>query len=154
MEDNVIIRNAQLSDLDKIVRLFDAYRLFYGKKSELRKTKIFISERLKFKESEIFVAEIPVYGIVAFTQLYPLFSSTRLKKLWLLNDLFVSPAFRGRGISTLLIQRAQILAKDTQAAGIMLETEKSNIVGNTLYQKTGFNLNTDSNFYEWKCEEQ
>jgi len=30
-----------------------------------------------------------------------------------------------------------------------LETDKTNLVGNNLYPKTGFKLNSTTNFYEW-----
>jgi hypothetical protein len=32
---------------------------------------------------------------------------------------------------------------------MMLETAKSNKEGNQLYPKTGFELDSDHNFYEW-----
>jgi len=44
------------------------------------------------------------------------------------------------------------LVLETKACGMFLETEKSNLIGNTLYPKTGFVLNTDSNYYEWSVE--
>jgi len=73
-------------------------------------------------------------------------------KLWLLNDLFVNPSFRGKGVSIGLIEKAKELVRDTNACGMFLETEKSNIVGNNLYPKTGFELNEGSNFYEWNVQ--
>jgi len=76
-----------------------------------------------------------------------------MKRLWLLNDLFVHQDARGHGISKLLIERAKQLAKDTNAAGLMLETEVSNHIGNQLYPATGFKLNEASNFYDWDNEE-
>ncbi len=87
--------------------------------------------------------------MVGFVQLYPLFSSTRMEKLWLLNDLFVIPNFRGKGISVELINQAKQLVKQTGACGLMLETEKNNIIGNNLYLKTGFVLSEGSNYYEY-----
>jgi len=74
-----------------------------------------------------------------------------MKKAWLLNDLFVSKEQRGKGISKMLITAAKELAKQTDAFGLMLETEKSNDIGNNLYPSAGFELNTGSNFYEWTC---
>ena len=72
-----------------------------------------------------------------------------MKRLWLLNDLFVDPDSRGKGVSIRLIERAKELAKDTDACGLILETGKNNKVGNKLYPKMGFTLNEASNFYEW-----
>ena len=77
------------------------------------------------------------------------FSSTRVSKYWLLNDLFVDIKKRGKGYSKLLIDRSKELVIESKACGMMLETEKSNDIGNMLYPSTGFKKNKLSNFYEW-----
>jgi hypothetical protein len=41
------------------------------------------------------------------------------------------------------------LAKLTNAAGILLETEKENKIGNQLYPSSGFGLYDKTNFYFW-----
>ena len=71
--------------------------------------------------------------------------------MWLLNDLYVAPDFRGQGISKQLINRAKELARTTEACGILLETEKSNTIGNQLYPRTGFELESN-HFYFWTNE--
>lgn len=143
------IVKATLNDLDEISALFDAYRVFYGKGSAIEKANSFLSKRIENGESEIFLAIANDGKAVGFTQLYPLFSSTRMKRLWLLNDLYVAPEFRGQGISKLLIERAKELARATRAAGISLETDKNNDIGNQLYPRTEFELD-DHNFYFWE----
>jgi len=35
---------------------------------------------------------------------------------------------------------------------MFLETEKTNLIVNALYPKTGFVLNSDSNYYEWNVQ--
>lgn len=143
------IRQANIYDLKQLSELFDAYRVFYKKDSDFIAAKEFLNERLKNKDSEIFVCETSENKLVGFVQLYPLFSSTKMKKLWLLNDLFVHSEYRGKGISVRLIESAKILVKESSAAAMFLETGKSNLIGNELYPKTGFKLNEESNFYEW-----
>lgn len=142
-------RKAENRDLDKVTQLFDQYRLFYGKKTDLKGAKKFLTERVSKNDSEIYIAENPENKILGFVQLYPLFSSTRMRKFWLLNDLFVDPDHRSEGIAIELINKAKELVRSTDACGMYLETEKSNVIGNKLYPKTGFKLNTDCNFYEW-----
>ncbi|CDF80985.1 N-acetyltransferase GCN5 [Formosa agariphila KMM 3901] len=142
-------RKVVKEDVKSVAELFDAYRVFYEKESDLKGAEKFLSERLKRRDSEIFVAENESQKLVGFVQLYPLFSSTRMEKLWLLNDLFVTSDFRGQGVSVNLIEKAKQLVVKTHACGMFLETSKSNIVGNKLYPKTGFKLNEDSNYYEW-----
>jgi len=142
-------RKATKKDLNQVAQLFNSYRVFYKKKTAIESATTFLNERILNNDSEIYVAENEEKQLVGFVQLYPLFSSTRMKKLWLLNDLFVNPEHRSKGISIGLIEKAKQLVKDTKACGMFLETEKSNFVGNNLYPKTGFKLNEGSNFYEW-----
>ena len=142
------IREAKKSDLDQLSKLFDSYRMFYGKESNIDISKNFLESRLINKDSEVFICEFDNI-LIGFVQLYPLFSSTRVSKYWLLNDLFVDSKYRGKGYSKLLIDKAKELVKDSNACGMMLETEKSNKIGNNLYPKTGFEKNDSSNFYEW-----
>lgn len=145
----MIYRKVKKEDLNAVAELFNAYRVFYRKDTDLNAAQQFLSERINHKDSEIFVSETPDNNLAGFVQLYPLFSSTRMKKLWLLNDLFVKPEFRGKGISIGLIESAKQLVRDTDACGMFLETEKSNLIGNKLYPKTNFVLNEGANFYEW-----
>ena len=143
------IRTIEPTDLPQLAILFDGYRVFYRKESDIPAAHHFLSERLKNKDSKIYVSENSENKLVGFVQLYPLFSSTRMKKLWLLNDLYVNPNYRGQGISVQLIESAKTLVQETNACGLFLETEKSNLIGNNLYPKTGLSLNEGSNFYEW-----
>lgn len=143
------IRKANIHDIEQLSVLFDAYRIFYEKTSDVEKAKQFLSDRIINNESEIFVAENDSKELTGFVQLYPLFSSTRMKRLWLLNDLFVRPEERGKGISVALIEKAKELCRNSYSCGMMLETAKSNIVGNNLYPRTGFELDVEHNYYSW-----
>ena len=142
-------RKATSNDLYQVAELFDGYRVFYRKPTDINAAKTFISERLKQNDSEIIVAEYEQQNIIGFTQLYTLFSSTRMQKLWILNDLFVNPNARTKGVGVGLIEKAKELVIETKACGMFLETEKSNKIGNNLYPKTGFTYNSASNYYEW-----
>jgi GNAT superfamily N-acetyltransferase len=143
------IRQANIHDVASLAPLFDAYRVFYGKDSELGAAARFLKDRLTNNESQIYIAVADNHVMTGFTQLYPLFSSTRMKRLWLLNDLFVDPRFRGLGISKLLIDAAKELCTNTDSCGLILETAKSNLIGNHLYPATGFSLDRDHNYYSW-----
>lgn len=143
-----MVRSATLNDLPALAELFDAYRIFYEKQTDIDGAFHFLQDRMLNKESVIFVSEADG-RLTGFTQLYPLFSSTRMKRLWLLNDLFVSPEWRGKGHSMALIDAAKELAIQTNAVGLMLETAKSNDIGNQLYPKMGFVCDHDHNYYSW-----
>lgn len=143
------VRKATIEDLNLVVELFDRYRVFYEKESDKEKVERFIFERLKIDDSQIFVAETDNRNLVGFVQLYPVFSSTKMQRLWLLNDLFVNKEYRGKGISKQLIEISKSLCKQTNACGLILETAKTNVIGNELYPKEGFSLDTEHNYYSW-----
>ena len=142
------VREAKLSDLKNLSVLFNSYRMFYGKESDIRVAEEFLRSRIENKDSKIFICEFN-NELSGFVQLYPIFSSTRVSKYWLLNDLFVDINKRGKGYSKLLIKRSKELVIESKACGMMLETEKSNDIGNMLYPSTGFKKNELCNFYEW-----
>ncbi|MEP2670164.1 MAG: GNAT family N-acetyltransferase [Cyclobacteriaceae bacterium] len=145
----MIIRKAELGDLRSLAVLFDEYRVFYKKDSDILSAQSFLKERIEKNESEIFVSFNEEGIMTGFTQLYPLFSSTRMQRFWLLNDLYVNGNYRRQGFSVGLIERAKALCRESGACGMMLETAKTNVEGNKLYPKTGFELDSDHNYYEW-----
>ena len=106
-------RKATNLDIKDLSKLFDKYRIFYENKTDVETAEKFLTQRLQNGESEIFVAENEESKIVGFIQLYPIFSSTRMQKLWLLNDLFVDENYRGKGVSVLLINQSKKLCKQT-----------------------------------------
>lgn len=145
------IKAATIDDLHALAELFDAYRVFYKKESDIEQAKQFLKARLEKNESTIFV--VFSEGIMTgFIQLYPIFSSTRMKKSWLLNDLFVHEKFRGKRFSIALIERAKQLCIDSDASGFMLETAKTNDIGNRLYHRAGLQLDSDHNFFTWDVD--
>jgi GNAT superfamily N-acetyltransferase len=146
------IKKATLSDLKELNELFDGYRVFYEKKSDKQASEYFLKERIDQNESVIFISRNMDGVATGFVQLYPLFSSTRMKRFWLLNDLYVDHAYRGKGFSKALIERSKELCRETKACGMMLETAKDNHVGNQLYPAVGFTLDEDHNFYSWDVE--
>lgn len=52
------IRKATIKDLKFVVELFDKYRVFYEKESDIQKAEKFISERFRLDDSKIFIVEI------------------------------------------------------------------------------------------------
>jgi len=145
-------RKATKLDIKDLSKLFDKYRIFYENKTDVETAEKFLTQRLQNGESEIFVAENEESKIVGFIQLHPIFSSTRMQKLWLLNDLFVDENYRGKGVSVLLINQSKKLCKQTEACGLILETAKTNEIGNHLYHKTGFTLDIEHNYYSWDID--
>ena len=146
----MVIRKVDKNDIEELAGLFNEYRIFYKKESNFEAGKKFISERITNNDSQIFVAENNGEKLVGFVQLYPLFSSTRMKPLWLLNDLFVAPAFRGKRVSIALLEKCKELCRQSGSCGMILETAKENVEANSLYEKTGFVPDAHHNYYEWE----
>jgi ribosomal protein S18 acetylase RimI-like enzyme len=131
------IRRATLEDLDLVAPLFDGYRRFYGQAADIPRAQAFLRERLERNESTILLAMRD--GTAAgFTQLYPLFSSVRTARLWLLNDLFVAEHARRGGVARALLDAAVAFAREQGAAGVMLETMRDNAPARALYRAAGW----------------
>ena len=145
----ITIRTAVIDDLPQLANLFNLYRIFYRKEPDINGAKNFLQQRILNNESVVYVAD-KGGKLIGFTQLYPLFSSTRMKRTWLLNDLYILSEYRSKGIARQLIDTAKQLARDTNAAGLLLETEKTNQSGNQLYPSAGFTLYNENNFYWWE----
>lgn len=144
------IIQATINEIGSLAKLFDEYRVFYGKDSDIESAKKFLSERISNNESVAFIAMNDNGSAMGFTHLYPLFSSTRMSKLWLLNDLYVNSNYRKLGVGEALIERAKQLAKDTNARGLMLETASDNFPAQKLYEKTGWEKDNDHYYYSWE----
>lgn len=131
-------RQASGADIKSVAVLFNKYREFYKQGSNLEGAEQFLSERLAKNESVLFVIEDGVAGIVGFTQLYPSFSSVSLRRLWILNDLFVSNEYRGKGAAKALLDQAVEFAKSTNARGLTLKTAHDNHEAQRLYENHGW----------------
>ncbi len=145
------VEKATLQHLNELVTLFELYRNFYQQPPDANAATVFLKERILKNESEIFISISKLDEVTGFVQLYPLYSSTRMKRVWLLNDLFIHPEHRGKGYSKLLIERAKELCRQTNACSVTLETSKENKIGNLLYLQEGFVLDVRHNFYSWEA---
>jgi ribosomal protein S18 acetylase RimI-like enzyme len=138
----VRIVRATAADVQRIAPLFDAYRQFYKQKSDLASARAFIGHRLKRDESVIFLA-LNGDKAVGFVQLYPCFSSTVMKRMWILNDLFVTPEARRGGAAKALMERARQWAMETKADSLWLETAVDNHPAQRLYESLGWKRDND-----------
>lgn len=139
------IRRAGDTDVDAIAPLFDAYRQFYAQPCDLPRARAFLQQRLSQGESVVWLAERDG-AAVGFTQLFPMFSSVRTARIWILNDLYVAPGARRGGIARGLLEAAVRFARDDGAARIVLETGRDNTAARALYRDAGWGED-DSQWY-------
>lgn len=138
----VTIRQAVLSDLDALAPLFDGYRQFYGRESDIHAAKEFLLARFNHGESVLFIA-FEGSAPVGFAQLYPSFSSVSLARVFVLNDLFVFERLRRKGVASKLMSAAIEFASTLGAVRVSLSTAVTNETAQALYQSAG-----------WKRDEQ
>jgi GNAT superfamily N-acetyltransferase len=135
------VRQATVEDLEAIVPLFDAYRQFYQNPSAPEQAREFLLKRFAHSESIIFLASERTTAI-GFTQLYPSFSSGALGRTFILNDLFVLPDARRRGVASALLRKAADYAQRVQAVRLTLSTEITNMAAQTVYEALGWKRDT------------
>ena len=149
------IVRAGVEDVDTVVPLFDAYRQFYKLPANEEAARRYLHARLLKEEAVIFVA-LEESGAarrggraaLGFTLLYPTWSSLSLLPWWNLNDLYVVPEARKRGVARALMAQAQQLAEETGAAGLGLETAKNNYPAQQLYEQLGWKR--DEEFFRYE----
>ena len=142
---DIAVRQATVADLDLIVPLFDGYRQFYRKPSDLGLARMFLLERFQHNQSIIFIALDQDSVAVGFTQLYPAFSSVSVARIFILNDLFVVSAARRQGIASLLLRVAADFGRAVGAVRLTLSTAITNESAQSLYESEGWSR--DNTFY-------
>ena len=123
-------------DYDDLTGLVEKYRAFY-KQQPNAGTKDYLAERFDKKEAIGFIARLEGRAI-GFTICYPTFSTVSVRPIWLLNDLFVDVNFRGQGIASALMQKAESAAQEAGAARIWLRTANDNFAAQALYESRGW----------------
>ncbi|HEX6966404.1 MAG TPA: GNAT family N-acetyltransferase [Gemmatimonadaceae bacterium] len=153
---DIIVRCAGPADASLVAPLFDAYRRFYGMPPDLAGARTFLAERLARGESVVLLAHrmregSPERGTttagddipVGFVQLYPSFSSVSLGRIFVLNDLFVTPDHRRGGVARVLVEAAADYATHAGALRLELATQHANAPARRLYEALGFVADTE-----------
>ncbi|MEZ8826009.1 GNAT family N-acetyltransferase [Vibrio amylolyticus] len=129
-------------ELNDLTELFEQYMAFYQQPSNPKRFREYLSQRLESNEATVYIAydsdSDPIGKPVGFVLNYHSFSSLSLGKVIVLNDLFVVPSARGKGVARGLINCAIDLAKQTEAVCVDLGTAKDNLTAQSLYEKIGF----------------
>lgn len=141
---NITVRQAVFSDLEALSQLFNQYRVFQGKDSDLPAAAAFLQARFDHGESVVFLASEGV-APVGFAQLYPTYSSTALARVLILNDLFVHESGRRKGTGSQLLSAVESHAWSHGAARVTLNVDIGNTVGQALYEAKGWSR--DAQFF-------
>ena len=141
MKPDLVLRNATPADTDVVAGLFEEYRAFYKRAPAPEDARAFIADRIARGDSAIILALVTSGDTedgAGFIQLYPTFSSLRMRRVWIINDLFVAPRHREHRIGKRLMLAAKKHADETGACGLSLETAPDNLTARRLYESLGY----------------
>ncbi len=131
------MRRATTRDVDALLPLVRSYRTFYGQPPDDDGERRFIGKHLRDRTSTVFFASGAGFAL-GFVQLFESWSTVRLAPVLILEDLFVEPQFRRRGIGRSLIDAALAYARESGAAAMFLETAVDNDRAQEVYEREGW----------------
>lgn len=147
----IATRIASLDDLDAVAPLFADYRRFYTGEHEPQTARDFLQARLSRGESTVILAyrddaaaEAASTRPAGFTQLYPMFSSVRAARIYVLNDLYVAENARRLGVGEALLHAAVRFGRERGAIRLELETLPENLAAQSLYRRQGWEFHQDT----------
>ena len=143
------IRQATIQDLQRIVPIFDSYREYFGQKKDPEMVEEFLFDRFEHLESVFFIAE-QRGEVIGFAQLYPVFSSLTLQRVWLLNDFFIAEVFRSSGVGSQLFTAVKEFTLLTKSKGIELSVEHINKKAWSFWEQQGFKQDEEFRYYFYK----
>jgi GNAT superfamily N-acetyltransferase len=138
-EGSVLVRPIEAPDLEEWLPLWDGYNAFYGRAGPTALP----LEITKITWQRFFDPAEPVFALVAedrgklvgLTHYLYHRSTTRTELTCYLQDLFTTPAQRGRGIGRALIEGVYDRARSAGIRRVYWQTQESNAAGRLLYDK-------------------
>ena len=147
---NLSIQLASLRDISEVARLFNAYREFYGEAPNEMRALEFIRDRIalaaaqqpgQFSVAQYFLAwtdSIEGRRAIGFMHLMPSTNTLAMRPIWFLEDLYVEPSARRRGVATAFLEHAEEFARGTGAERLTLATAQDNTAAQSIYRKLGY----------------
>jgi GNAT superfamily N-acetyltransferase len=122
-------------ELETLLPLISAYQRFYEVDDvDPERNRFFFRRFLAPSEVGLLLAaREETGGILGYACLYWHFSSLRALETVLMNDLFVAPEARGRGVGRALIEAAAEVARERGAAWVEWSTAPDNHTAQRLY---------------------
>ncbi|MEV4412978.1 GNAT family N-acetyltransferase [Catellatospora sp. NPDC049609] len=120
-----------------VAELFDDYRAHYGEQRAYGATRRWLQEQAAASGLRI-AAAFADGRPCGFAVALPVPASLRLRTFWLVRDLYVDPAHRGRGHARALLTKVLDEAHAAGALRVSLQTETDNTAAQTLYRSLGF----------------
>ena len=139
MRDQVLVRPIAQGDLAAWRPLWDGYNAFYGREGATALS----PEITRVTWQRFFDSAEPVFalvaesrgGLVGLTHYLYHRSTTRIELTCYLQDLFTTPAARGRGVGRALILGVYQAARAAGIRDVYWQTHETNAAGRLLYDK-------------------
>jgi ribosomal protein S18 acetylase RimI-like enzyme len=147
----ITVRQAAFAELEPLALLFDQYRQFQGCTSDVPAAREFLRARFDHGESVIFIAR-QENAPVGFAQLYPLYTSVALTRVFILNDLFVHASARRQGVAAKLLDAVDGYANSLGAARLTLFVARANEAAQALYTSSGWKQDDQFHAYHRHLE--
>ncbi len=130
---------AVAADVTELAGLFNAYRVFYKAESMSAEAEAFVNGLVAHGHTRFFLARESDGGpALGFVHLMPSINTVAMRPIWLLEDLYVAPRGRRRGVASALMRHAENFARDTGAERLTLATAHNNKKAQSLYQRLGY----------------
>ena len=142
------IERATPGDLEALLPLVSAYRVFYEQRPDATRERALIARHLESGTSTVFIARDGDRA-VGFVQLFQTYSTVALGPQLILEDLFVDPIARGAGVAAKLLERAQAYAREIGSTGMFLETAMDNAAAQRVYERAGWTR--EGRFYKYNA---
>lgn len=143
MAEKLVIRAAHIQDSETIMILMREFAA-YVDKSHLLETDVTTIEEEVFKKkaARVLIAEADGYPI-GYAMFYKTFSSFAGKSSLFLEDLYVTPLFRGKGYGTEMINVLSEIAQEEDCLRLEWRCLKWNKKAQAFYQSIGAKVMED-----------
>jgi ribosomal protein S18 acetylase RimI-like enzyme len=132
------IEVASTSHLTELLRLYIAYRVFYGEAAEDERAAAFIRDRVERSAGRYFLAWDESSSAIGFMHLMRSTNTLAMRPIWLLEDLYVDVTARGQGVATALLRYGEEFARSSGAERLTLATAHDNLAAQHIYKKLGY----------------
>lgn len=126
-----------LDDIEELLPLFLGYRVFYKREPLPEESRAYLRARFGAGDYVGFLARLDGKA-VGFAILSATFSSGVMKRIWLLNDIFVEPSVRKTGVGAALMKRVEAFGRETGAGRLDLFTAQDNRTAQSVYERAGW----------------
>jgi GNAT superfamily N-acetyltransferase len=133
MTDKAIVRPVQPGDYDRWLPLWEGYNAFYGRAGETAlPLEITHATWARFFDALVAEADGALLGLVHY-----IFhrNTIMLQPTCYLQDLFTTPAARGRGVGEALIEGVYAAAREAGLNTVYWHTQETNVVARRLYDR-------------------